>query len=167
MKKSLALILAFAFSQPVAGLSVAHASEWGCQVLLCAASQNPSWHSIAACRPPMLKLIACKFKTFGACPWPTCPEGGAGAPGFAKYADCPAGWEPSSTKGSGNRSQEAQLCVKRDVTCDTGLRKTGVSLITCIDMQTMPRALQSDPYYFDIKDDASGATERHFFNLRR
>jgi hypothetical protein len=101
------------------------------------------------------------------CPWPTCPEGGAGAPGFAKYADCPAGWEPSSTKGSGSRSQEAQLCVKRDVTCDTGPRKTGVSPITCIGMQTMPRPLRSDPYYFDIKDDASGATERHFFNLRR
>jgi hypothetical protein len=167
MKKSLALAIAVAFGFLSLGVGAASASEWGCQVLLCAGAQKPSWHGIATCRPPMLKLIACKFKTFGACPWPTCPEGGGGEPGYAKYANCPVGWEPFSGKGSGSRSQEAQLCVKRDVTCDTGPRKTGVSPITCIGMQTMPRPLRSDPYYFDIKDDASGATERHFFNLRR
>lgn len=166
MKKSLALVAALAFSHLPFGVSAAAASEWGCQVLLCAASQNPSWHGVGSCSPPMFKLLACKFKTFGACPWPTCPEGGSGAPGYAKYADCPAGWEPSTTKGSGG-SDEASLCVKRDVTCDKVMKGSGSRPITCVGLQTMPRPLRDDPYYFDITDDASGAAERHYFNLRR
>jgi hypothetical protein len=166
MKKSFALAAVVAFGFLPLGVGTVSASEWGCQVLICAAAQKPSWHGIATCRPPMLKLIACKFKTFGACPWPTCPEGGGGEPGYAKYADCPAGWEPSSLKGV-SRAAEPDLCVKRDVSCDKTSRSSGSMPIACIGMQTMPRPLRADPYYFDIKDDESGQTERHFFNLHR
>ena len=31
----------------------AQASEWGCEVLLCASSSNPSWRGVPACHPPM------------------------------------------------------------------------------------------------------------------
>lgn len=51
------------------------ASEWGCEVLLCASSSNPSWRGVPACHLPMYRLIsAMKRPGFS---WPTCPEGGA------------------------------------------------------------------------------------------
>lgn len=36
----------------------AEASEWGCEVLLCASSSNPSWRGVPACHPPMHRLIS-------------------------------------------------------------------------------------------------------------
>lgn len=27
-------------------------ASWGCQILLCAASQSPSWHGVPYCVPP-------------------------------------------------------------------------------------------------------------------
>ncbi len=39
-------------------LARADDAPWGCQVLLCAASQTPSWHGVPYCVPPMTKLIA-------------------------------------------------------------------------------------------------------------
>lgn len=37
-------------------------ASWGCQVLLCAASQNPSWQGVPYCVPPMKRLIAAMSK---------------------------------------------------------------------------------------------------------
>lgn len=51
------MMVASAFAPPVAPASAEDAS-WGCQVLLCAASQNPSWHGVPYCVPPMTRLIA-------------------------------------------------------------------------------------------------------------
>lgn len=45
------------------------ASEWGCEVLLCASSSNPSWRGVPACRPPMYRLISA-MKGWGFS-WPT------------------------------------------------------------------------------------------------
>ena len=42
----LSIPFAFYFTSP------SQASDWGCEVLLCAASSNPSWHDVASCRPP-------------------------------------------------------------------------------------------------------------------
>ena len=50
----------------------AEASEWGCEVLLCASSSNPSWRGVPACHPPMYRLISA-MKGWGFS-WPTCPE---------------------------------------------------------------------------------------------
>jgi hypothetical protein len=65
------------------------ASEWGFEVLLCAASSNSSWRSVSACHAPMSRLISAMndwgFK------WPTCPEAGTGRPGYERFAACPAG----------------------------------------------------------------------------
>lgn len=36
----------------IGGLGVpAQASDWGCEVLLCASSSNPSWRGVPACHP--------------------------------------------------------------------------------------------------------------------
>ena len=67
----------------------ATASEWGCEVLLCASSSNPSWRGVSACHPPMNRLISAMKKP--GFDWPTCPEAGTGSPGHERYADCPEG----------------------------------------------------------------------------
>ncbi|NEJ83261.1 hypothetical protein GR268_43065, partial [Rhizobium leguminosarum] len=73
----------------LAGGAKAEDASWGCQVLLCAASQNPSWHGVPYCVPPMTKLIAAmKEPGFS---WPICHEANAGKPGRESYEDCPAG----------------------------------------------------------------------------
>jgi hypothetical protein len=62
----------------------ASASEWGCTILLCAASSNPSWHGVAECRPPMQRLISAMRRSGFS--WPTCPEGRTGKPGYELIA---------------------------------------------------------------------------------
>lgn len=56
--KSIVLLFACLASVIPVAREEASASEWGCEVLLCAASSNRSWQSIASCRPPMEKLIS-------------------------------------------------------------------------------------------------------------
>ncbi|RWL92545.1 MAG: hypothetical protein EOR68_26190 [Mesorhizobium sp.] len=133
------------------------ASEWGCEVLLCASSSNPSWHGVPACHPPMDRLISA-MSGWGFS-WPTCPEAGAGPPGYEKYADCPAGWSVGySEVGHGMRS-EPDLCVQKGR--NTCSRREG-----CSDTISMPRPSRGDPYYFDISA-KDGSVSRHWFNLRR
>lgn len=95
------LMLSVAFPNLLA--TPAKASEWGCEVLLCAASSHPSWRGVDTCHPPMERLISAMKKPGFS--WPTCPEGGAGKPGYEKYAECPAGWTPAADDvgGSGFR----------------------------------------------------------------
>ena len=64
----------------------AEASEWGCEVLLCASSSNPSWRGVPACHAPMYRLISA-MGNWGFS-WPTCPEAGTGKPGYEAYDDC-------------------------------------------------------------------------------
>src|SRR6478735_5267175 len=72
----------------------ATASDWGCEVLLCAASSNPSWRGVASCHPPMKRLISAMKKP--GFDWPTCPAAGTGSPGFERYAACPKGYQVGS-----------------------------------------------------------------------
>ena len=145
--------------------SPAMASDWGCKVLLCAASDNPSWQSVPSCQPPMYKLIACKFKTFGACPWPTCPEGGAGKPNYEKYEDCPAGWSPQASSSTGSGNGEPNLCVQRRSGCGTGLKRPGFASVSCI--ASMPRALRTRPFNFQITNSQTNQVEPHWFSLKK
>lgn len=135
------------------------ASEWGCEVLLCASSSNPSWRDIPACHPPMYRLISA-MRGWGFS-WPTCPEAGTGKPGYERYSECPTGWSVgySNPDHGGGR---ADLCVQVRNTCPSGFGGRE----DCQQTITMPRPLREDPYHFDIRDDAGGAT-RHWFNLRR
>jgi len=146
--------------------SEATASDWGCEVLLCASSSNPSWRGVSACHPPMTKLIsAMKLPGFD---WPTCPEAGTDSPGFRAYADCPKGYRVSYNSASHNTfGGEPDLCVKTENVCTgaqhdlTIYNRDG----SCIQTTSIPRPRRSEPYYFDIKNDSSGRTERHWFEL--
>jgi hypothetical protein len=89
------------------------ASEWGCEVLLCASSLNPSWRGVPACHPPMYRLISA-MKGWGFS-WPTCPEAGTGQPGYEVYDECPAGWSVGSS-GQDHGGQD-DLCVQVRNTC--------------------------------------------------
>lgn len=94
-----------------AGGAKAEDASWGCQVLLCAASKNPSWHGVAYCVPPMTKLIAAmKEPGFS---WPICHEANAGKPGRENYEDCPAGTTVGySSQGDGGWRGEPDRCTK-------------------------------------------------------
>jgi hypothetical protein len=133
------------------------ASEWGCEVLLCASSLNPSWRGVPACHPPMYRLISA-MKGWGFS-WPTCPEAGTGQPGYEVYDECPAGWSVGSS-GQDHGGQD-DLCVQVRNTCPFGFGgRDG-----CEQTVTMSRPLREDPYYFDIKH-VDGNVTRHRFNLK-
>lgn len=149
----------------LAGLAMpakAQDASWGCQVLLCAASSNPSWHGVPYCVPPMTRLIAAmKLPGFS---WPICPEGKAGKPGFEKYGDCPAGMKIAYTTYEGTHSyrNEPDRCEKpRERPCSKDERENG-----CSSVISMARPLRTDPYYFDIPNE-QGVKQRFWFNLDR
>lgn len=140
----------------------AKADQWGCEVLLCAASSEPSWRAISACHPPMNRLIsAMRQPGFS---WPTCPEAGTGGPGYEKYADCPPGWSAATSgdDGVGGSRGEADVCARETDSCGATLRPGE----HCQQIETMPRPLRSKPYYFDIASD-DGTVTRHWFDLAR
>lgn len=152
----------FAVTASVLSMSQAKASEWGCEVLLCAASSNPSWQGIPFCQPPMTKLIACLSAT-NPCSWPQCTQAGTGNPGYQPYENCPAGWTPSTNLGGrdGNgggvgqcqRRRTDNSCAGRD--CDDDR------------YEYIARTRKANPYFFNIKDDTTGQVGKHEFNLRR
>jgi hypothetical protein len=137
----------------------AEASEWGCEVFLCASSSNPSWRGVPACHPPMNRLISAMSKW--GFTWPTCPEAGTGRPGYEAYGDCPAGWSVGSTNRVHGGGRD-YLCVHIRNTCPSGFgRRDG-----CQETVTMPRPVRDDPYYFEVRHDDGNVT-RHWFNLKR
>ncbi|GGB09305.1 hypothetical protein GCM10011491_41610 [Brucella endophytica] len=140
-------------------------ASWGCQVLLCAASSNPSWHSVPYCVPPMTKLIAAmKLPGFS---WPICREGKAGKPGKEEYADCPAGYSIGySSYGRDDQYSRPDRCVKTINTCKNGRPRSygRGDKEDCIRSVEMSRPRRADPWYFDIPD-ANGVKKRFWFNL--
>lgn len=160
----------------------AAADEWGCEVLLCAALSDPSWHDIAECRPPMSRLIsAMKRPGFS---WPTCPEGGAGKPGFEKFEDCPSGWSPAAGGFmSGHHPGELSQCIRKGSDCWEGrivgetrggrlssVERGDVTRVyhsrwRCDYVDYMARPRREKPYYFDIVDDGNASSRRVYFDL--
>jgi hypothetical protein len=158
-----ALLGALSVSATFAGLSRAADAEWGCQVLLCAASVNPSWHGVPYCVPPMVKLITEMAKPHFS--WPTCSSAGTKAPEYERYGDCPAGYAVGYTSlDSGNHfSGEPSLCVKTVNNC--GSRGySGHNGDGCVETISQPRPVRGQPYYFDIRQ-SSGTTQRFWFDL--
>jgi hypothetical protein len=152
-------------------------ASWGCQVLLCAASKNPSWHGVPYCVPPMTRLIAAMSKPGFS--WPICHEANAGKPGREIYEACPAGTTVGyRSQGDDGRSSEPDQCVKTvDVCRSPGRREnsagsTGLTINrrysrdgeSCIQEIATPRPRRADPWYFDIPND-EGVKERFWFNL--
>ena len=93
------------------------ASEWGCEVLLCAAASNPSWRGVASCHPPMTRLISAMKKP--GFDWPTCPAAGTGSPGFERYAACPKGYQVGSRQDRNGFGREQNLCIKTVNMCQS------------------------------------------------
>ena len=153
-------------------MTTAYASEWGCKVLLCSADEQ-GWQSNPSCHPPMLKLIACHFKTFGACPWPTCPESGQGEPGNEKYADCPTGWSPATPTNTRDDSlvsfnNEQSICQKIVENCGSGrLIFDRETQNNCRRTVEMSRPLRDKPYFWDLVNDETGGVTRTYFDLNR
>ena len=147
----------------VSGVATIHnvqASQWGCEILLCASSSDPSWRGVPACHPPMYRLISAMRRTGFS--WPTCPEAGTGRPGYERYDECPAGWNVGYSEHDRGGRQEADLCIQVRNTCSGRFDWRD----DCQQTVSMPRPLRENPYYFDIEHDDGGST-RHWFNLRK
>lgn len=166
-----------AASQLPARPANAEDASWGCQVLLCAASRNPSWHGVPYCVPPMTKLIAAMSKPGFS--WPICHEARAGKPGREIYEDCPAG----TTAGYGSRGGngwhgEPDQCIETVDVCrspsrrNTDAESAGLTINrrfgrdgeSCIQQIATPRPRRADSWFFDIPND-DGVKERFWFNL--
>ncbi len=154
----LAALVAAAGSSPVAK---AAGADWGCQVLLCAASSAPSWHQVPYCVPPMMKLITAMARPHYS--WPLCHGAGTEAPGFERYEACPTGFSIGySSQGSDhNWNREPDVCIKRVDRCSRGFN---YERNECIETVTQPRPLRAKPYFFDIRQ-SSGKAERFWFDL--
>lgn len=152
-------------------------ASWGCQVLLCAASQNPSWHGVGYCIPPMTKLISAMKKPGFS--WPICHEARAGTPGHEAYEECPAGMTIGYSSREDNGWQgEPNQCIRTVNVCQSsGLRDaiegaygSTVGRIYrdsengCIQQISTPRPRRADPYFFDIHNE-EGDKQRFWFNL--
>jgi hypothetical protein len=135
------------------------ASEWGCEVLLCASSSNPSWRGVPACHPPMNRLISAMYDWGFS--WPTCPEAGTGRPGYERYAECPDGWSVGySDNGRGGRG-EPNLCTQTRDTCGAPFSWRD----DCRQTVSMARPVRQEPYFFEIRHD-DGQVTRHWFSLQ-
>lgn len=142
-------------------LSGAQADDWGCKVLLCASSSNPSWHGVPACHAPMHRLIDAmdgwNFK------WPTCPEAGTGGPGYERYAACPAGWSIGYSENRRGVQLEPDRCIRVKDMC---ARQHRVRRDQCRRTVSIDRPRRVNPYYFDIPDE-NGHHTRIWFALKR
>ncbi|MBN8930512.1 MAG: hypothetical protein J0G97_00865 [Rhizobium pusense] len=141
-------------------------AEWGCQILLCAASKNPSWHGVPYCVPPMRKLITAMSRPGFS--WPICHEAKSGRPGHQTYEDCPAGTAVghSSPGGDNDWRGEADLCIETVNVCGGSRHyfNSNRNGDGCIQQIATPRPRRTDPYYFDIPNN-DGVKERFWFNL--
>lgn len=160
-------------------------ASWGCQVLLCAASETPSWHGVPYCVPPMTKLIAAmKLPGFS---WPICKEGNSGKPGLEPYEPCPAGWTATTSNSSSEHATDnnQNVCTRSLGSCNSKAalqerrKNTGDGVETrevyaesghngssCELVQTQARKLRDKPYFFDIPN-SKGVMQRVWFDLNK
>jgi hypothetical protein len=170
----------------VIGISVhsarAQDASFGCKILLCVASQNPSWQGVSYCVPPVLKLLSIRKVHPGY--WPACPEAGTHKPGYAEYEDCPAGMTAATIGDSsshGGNMRNTAVCAKPvQVACTTLFNRSrhfgNIDYLkgdqfrrdgnTCMTTEIIPRPKRKDPYYFDIRNKETGSVARYYFNLR-
>ena len=165
------LILVFGIASTTIFTPVALAEdEFGCKVLLCAASENPSWRGVPYCVPVMAELYS--MMNAWSFTWPVCTSAGAGGPGYEQYDDCPAGWTAGVINSGSSSgvisvvgSSGQHVCQKQSQSffgCNDKSSPSSVSTYggnSCL--QTIPRPLRADPYYFDIPEH-----KRVYFNVR-
>ncbi|MBZ5762292.1 hypothetical protein LAV84_23840 [Rhizobium sp. VS19-DR104.2] len=149
----------------VAPVALAEDASFGCQVLLCAASSNPSWPGVPYCVPVMHRLFDLLAAGHS---WPTCPEGHASAPGYQPLEDCPTGTAPATRQeiDSGSHNSVGRYGVEyrqepNGTYCAppselNSLQWSGRDLATV-------RQKRSDPYCVDIT--TANGTSRFWFSL--
>jgi len=155
-------------------------ASFGCKILLCVASQNPSWQGVSYCVPPVLRLLAIRKIHPGY--WPPCPEAGTSKPGYTEYEDCSAGTTPTTINresGHGGNMRGTPACAKPvQVACSrlyNRNRRLGSSYLEnaesyrvgggCTTTEIIARPRREDPYYFDIRDNETSNIARYYFNL--
>lgn len=139
-------------------------ASFGCQVLLCAASRNPSWRGVPYCGPVMQRLFQ-QLRRGGS--WPTCPEGRVGRPGYDPFEACLAPAVPASQGRGDERSlrlgdASGDLCALRiepPRVCSSESSDCGVRY------ELSPRPRRSEPWYVDIE--TGEGTTRFWFSLER
>ncbi|WP_147307466.1 hypothetical protein [Mesorhizobium denitrificans] len=157
-------------------------ASFGCKILLCVASQNPSWQGVSYCVPPVLKLLAIRKVHPGY--WPSCPEAGTHKPGYAEFEDCPAGTTPTTINRAsdhGGSTRGTPACAKPvQAACSSlynrndrlgsnsyrdnaGSQRVGDA---CTTTEIIPRPRRRNPYYFDIRNEGAANFKRVYFNLR-
>lgn len=138
------------------------ADEWGCKLLLCLS--NPAgWGSVPDCHPPVEKYLACAHLLFGACGFPTCPEGGGSGLSYQKFDDCPTGYTPAASDNSGGKGfgvSEQSICRSLQPTsCDSGTRDN-----TCT-YSEIERPLKQMPYSINVTEKSTGEVKTYYFNF--
>jgi hypothetical protein len=144
--------------------AAAQEASFGCQVLLCAASRNPSWKGVPFCVPVMHRLF--RDLRRGA-PWPSCPEGDVGPPGYEPFEACPANAVPASQGRSDDGGLKlgdpsGDLCAVRI----EALRSCRLQHGDCqARYELSPRPRRAEPWFVDIG--TPEGTSRFWFSLER
>lgn len=144
-----------------------HASDWGCQVLLCLSNPGgPTQYS--ACVPPITKLYETLAMGGG---FPSCSEGGMSNSkmGMQLYR-CNAGWvlKKSSSPFGGNVCQS--LTETRHICTNEAYGHNGATHEVCSDVPVEKEAERNPtPNYVDVRyPDGKGGTttQRIWFSLK-
>jgi hypothetical protein len=170
MRHSAFAVLLIAASPSAVG---AQEASFGCKVLMCAASQNPSWDGVPYCVPVMHMLFAqMKFWRFS---WPICHEAGTGEPGYEPYEPCPKGAWPVTAAEDLAQSETASLssgelafCARERPAPLPGTPdwfRASAALQVVPDIEVFPRQRRNKPYFFDVPDSAGGH-QRVYFDVR-
>ena len=157
-------IFAALFSVP-ATAALGQDASFGCKVLLCAASSNPSWSGIPYCAPVMQQLFHDLAKGGN---WPTCPEGATSGIAYQPYQQCSPPFENYSPTQSGQSNGEAftltsdangSVCANPTILpagctwtvspTDAG-KQGGACSIKNTYLQTTAATANADPYYVTI-----------------
>lgn len=142
-------------------------AQWGCEVLLCAASANPAWQGVPYCVPPMTRLI--RHLSEGG-DWPECPSSGAQL-GYEPWLACREGFRPARRDERGDDgavSQSIEVCrsLNTQRVCSVE-REDGEARIVCREVHDeYLRQPHPKPYYYAIRA-ADGSLGRHHFSLSR
>lgn len=124
--------------------SAAYADDWGCEVLMCSMSNNPTWPGVPSCIAPMTRLINARNSAwlFNPFRWPTCEGANATVPQRSNYPECPEGSDSIAL------SDLSPGCINRT------------------NQETVVLEQRERPWFFDIALD-DGTTTRHWFSLAR
>ena len=128
-------------------------ASFGCKVLLCALSSNPSWTGVPYCGPVMSQLFSI-LNNGGS--WPTCDAANVSPVGYNPYAACPPGSTAVSLTNS--RSGSSYVADSAGNSCGApiatpsgmsgGCQNVSDTGSQCLAISTRPA--NPTPYFVDI-----------------